>query len=102
MPYADPERQRTFQREWKKQTKDWFFALKRTLRCVSCGFAHPAALQFHHVDGKDAEVGRMVQQNANRDAIMAEIAKCQVLCANCHAIRHFDEGYKGGRPRKSA
>jgi hypothetical protein len=90
MPYKDPAKQREFQRLWKRKTKDWFQKLKKTLKCIRCGFGHPAALQFHHKGGKVKNVSRMVQQNLPREVILAEILKCDVLCANCHAIEHYE------------
>jgi hypothetical protein len=98
MPYADPQKQREFQRDWKRRTKEWFWELKASLKCERCSFSHPAAMHFHHRgDDKAGEVGRMATQNFNREVILAEIAKCEVLCANCHAILHFERGYPGGR-----
>ena len=99
MPYRDRTKQREFQRDWKRRTKEWFAEYKSTLKCQRCGFSHPAVLQFHHASGdKSGQVGRMVQQNLNREVILREIAKCEVLCANCHAILHYEAGYSGGRP----
>lgn len=81
--------------DWKKRTRRqrsaWFKELKGTLRCCKCGFNHPAALQFHHIGEKSAEVGRLVNLGKPVDTIMKEISKCEVLCANCHAIVHHEE-----------
>lgn len=54
--------------------------------CIDCGYnAHPAALHFDHVRGvKSANIGRLY--TANIDTLSAEILKCEVRCANCHAI----------------
>jgi len=45
-------------------------------------------MDFHHVDGEKSmtlgEVG-----GASLKRIHAEIAKCIVLCANCHRIRTY-------------
>ena len=57
--------------------------------CVDCGYAeHPAALQFDHLPGEDKlfNIGEQVG-NYRVETIWAEIAKCEVVCANCHAIR---------------
>lgn len=99
MPYSDLEKQRAFQRDWKRRAKDWFRELKAGLSCARCGFSHPAAIQFHHTGSKEADITQMVQRQVPRERILAEIAKCEVLCANCHFIEHFNEGYRGGRPR---
>lgn len=59
--------------------------------CVNCGFGHPAALQFHHVKDKKMEIALMVIGKYSQESIMKEIEKCIVLCANCHAIHHYEE-----------
>lgn len=81
----------------KRRNRDWYIKLKSALRCERCGQSHPATLQFHHndTDAKDAEVSRMVTEGYGRDKILAEIAKCSVLCANCHLILHWDEDKAG-------
>ena len=54
--------------------------------CVVCGEKELACLDHHHVDGKDMEVSSMLARNEN--LVKAEIAKCVVLCANCHRKHH--------------
>ncbi|KKL20663.1 hypothetical protein LCGC14_2453200 [marine sediment metagenome] len=58
--------------------------------CVDCGYdGHTAALDFDHVRGeKIKDVSRMV--TGSREKLMAEIAKCEVRCANCHRIKTHD------------
>lgn len=61
--------------------------------CARCGYAeHPAALDFDHLDPsrKTSQIGRMIGANAPDAAIIAELAACQLLCANCHRIRTHD------------
>ena len=55
--------------------------------CVRCGEAEVRTLGFHHVDpgSKEFTIGRSVMV-AGPDRLRAEIAKCVVLCANCHLI----------------
>lgn len=57
-------------------------------KCQDCGFDnHPAALQFHHVDGsKEMDWSKMRQ--VSHDKMIEELGKCVLLCANCHCIRH--------------
>ncbi len=35
----------------------------------------------------------MVKNGYGKALILSEIKKCIPLCANCHAIRHYDEDY---------
>lgn len=63
-------------------------ALKVERGCADCGYnAHPAALQFDHLPGvvKACKVSALMMSSRKR--LLAEIAKCDVVCANCHAIR---------------
>ena len=55
--------------------------------CVDCGFSDMRALDFDHVRGtKTKSISVMVNGCYTIDAIQAEIAKCEVRCANCHRI----------------
>lgn len=65
---------------------------KLTLKCTKCGFNHPAALDFHHVDPSKKEnlVSKLVG-NGCFAAAMEELQKCIVLCANCHRVHHHNE-----------
>ena len=57
-------------------------------KCFRCGECDPVALDFHHRNGeeKSFQIGR--SGNLNIDTLIAEIAKCVVLCANCHRKLH--------------
>jgi ribosomal protein L44E len=60
-------------------------------RCIDCGYANClGALDFHHRDPatKDFSVGHF---NGSLKRLLAEVAKCDLLCANCHRTRHARE-----------
>lgn len=62
--------------------------LKLKLGCTDCGYkGHAAALDFDHLPGfkKLTEVSALLK--GPRSVLLAEIAKCEVVCANCHRIR---------------
>lgn len=60
--------------------------------CIRCGEKDVACLDFHHRNGKEDKLGHIgVIRKFGRDRILAEIAKCDVLCANCHRKHHRDE-----------
>lgn len=63
--------------------------IKLASGCVDCGYrAHPDALDFDHLPGSDKEfnISRALRSK-NWDAILAEVAKCEVRCANCHRVK---------------
>lgn len=102
MPYKDLKKQKESQRRYYEQNKDKYREsskkARRTLRekvaelkkspCVDCGGTfHPCAMQFDHIGtDKVANVGRMKCSNGIR-TVLEEIAKCELVCANCHSVR---------------
>jgi hypothetical protein len=70
--------------------------------CAFCGYnANPVALQFDHIDpdtkfrnanGKLVNPSDMV--GYSQALVIAELAKCRVLCANCHMVYTHDEQRK--------
>lgn len=58
--------------------------------CTDCGDTfRPEAMDFDHVRGvKVGNVSDMV--GGSTDALVAEIAKCELVCAVCHRIRTRD------------
>jgi hypothetical protein len=54
--------------------------------CVKCGTSNPVVLEFNHVNPatKTANICDMIHFRVSPDRIKLEIAKCEVLCANCH------------------
>ena len=58
--------------------------------CRGCGIAEPvAALEFHHLDPTAKEFGISVDGIPRSWArVQAELAKCVLLCANCHRETH--------------
>ncbi len=59
--------------------------------CTDCGYnAHPAALDFDHLPGTVKRYRLCTMYGMKRELIDAEIAKCEVVCANCHRVRTAD------------
>lgn len=57
--------------------------------CADCGLTfHPAAMDFDHVRGtKVIEVAQAYRRMFSLERLMAEIAKCDLVCAICHRVR---------------
>lgn len=55
--------------------------------CANCGGRYPwVAMQFDHRPGEIKKFALSRHGNRSKAAILAEAAKCDLLCANCHAI----------------
>jgi hypothetical protein len=94
-----------YQREWEAKNKDKRriinkrrrLKLREMLRqakasgCIECGENHPACVEFHHREDEDKlfEIGDAVRRGVSEARLFAEIAKCDMLCANCHRKRHW-------------
>jgi len=58
--------------------------------CMDCGLRYPpVCLDFHHRDGTTKSFGlNIVNMYREFAVLMEEIDKCDLVCANCHRIRH--------------
>lgn len=92
----------------KNRTKHLSYVRKNKLRvstfiknykmaraCVDCGFSgknFPYVLDFDHLEGgasKKFTIGGWSKVVLSIEAIVTEIKKCELVCANCHRIRTF-------------
>lgn len=61
--------------------------IKSTTPCSDCGGKFPPeCMDFDHVPGRGEKVAP-VSHLLGTDGLMAELAKCDLVCANCHRIR---------------
>src|ERR1017187_1870374 len=77
----------------KSDIRVWFNSYRALQACKVCNESHPACLDFHHKERhtKLFEVTYMVHRGFGKDAILKEIEKCEVLCANCHRKFHVGD-----------
>jgi len=61
----------------------------RSIPCTDCKGEFPAVvMQFDHVNGnKEMNVADTIRGGWSMSRIQKEMNKCEVVCANCHAIR---------------
>lgn len=64
--------------------------LKSENPCTDCGKSYPYyVMDFDHIGtDKTAEVNKYVARGM-RKKCLKEIAKCQLVCSNCHRIRTY-------------
>jgi hypothetical protein len=63
-------------------------AIKLAQGCADCGYrTHPAALEFDHLEPGEKRFGIARMAWYTWSDVVAEMAKCEIVCANCHAIR---------------
>lgn len=71
----------------KQQFKKRLMEIKEAAGCADCGIRNHIVLDFDHIRDKKYNVSRMIHDGFSWAAIKKEIAKCEVVCANCHRLR---------------
>lgn len=92
-----------YQKQRRNQRKEDLIKVKGG-GCIKCRYAKSAsALVFHHRDEKLKEFN-VSGQNLNKhswEVLLKEADKCDLLCANCHAETHDEEGWPHENGRKT-
>lgn len=67
---------------------------KQGMKCFDCGNKDPRVFEFDHLPEfeKSKDISAMVRDGHSWESIRAEIAKCDIVCANCHRIRTYERG----------
>jgi hypothetical protein len=90
---SEADRKRAARNRRRQRKLDEVNRIKTESGCVDCGWnVHPAGLEFDHDPEfvKVEAVSRLIPFSMDR--IRAEIAKCDVVCANCHRLRSVQRG----------
>lgn len=75
-----------------KQKLRKYVRLKKDKPCVDCNIKYPYyVMQFDHTRDKEYHISTLVNAN-NVRRLEEELAKCEVVCANCHAERTYQRG----------
>ena len=62
--------------------------------CITCGDKRHWVLVFHYRDSSQKEFSIGANSGRSMTKIVNEMAKCDVMCANCHRDLHHQE-YNG-------
>lgn len=86
--YYQKNKQRIIKRNYERICAIivWFHNMKKAMLCKTCGESDWRCLDFHHTDShnKKYDIAEIVGSGYSKRKILAEIAKCDVLCSNCH------------------
>jgi hypothetical protein len=105
MPYKDRERQFAYGKAHYRANKQRYFdrnrinraklrqyvaKIKESTPCTDCGKQYPHyVMDFDHLGDKLGLINDFIKRH-NKAALDLEIAKCEVVCSNCHRIRSFN------------
>ena len=68
----------------------WLHNEKEASPCTDCGHFYPWwIMEYDHIPGdiKLFNISRYKNYTMNLDIVKAEVAKCQLVCSNCHKHR---------------
>jgi hypothetical protein len=100
--WKNPEKFQVKCKQWKKdhpsnvaqhKTRDYqihrdFIRSLKDKPCTDCGIKYPFyIMEFDHRGGKRCNVSGMKGKSIL--AILEEVAKCDVVCSNCHQSREY-------------
>ncbi len=109
MPYKDKQKQKECQKKHYEANKEIYNArrLKSNIKirdknrayvtkyledksCIKCGESNPVCLDFHHREPSEKvkTISRLKSSGMSIKALIKEIEKCDVVCANCHRKIH--------------
>ncbi len=67
--------------------------------CTDCGLFYSwVVMEFDHRDGRESRYELIAQRvHCSREVLLAELAKCDLVCANCHRVRTYERDVLEGR-----
>lgn len=90
--YISLEVRRRSKRKAERKRHAFITRYKKLVGCAFCGYKENAvALQFDHINPNEKSFNiSQGYKSKGMLLIKQEIRKCQVLCANCHAIKTYE------------
>jgi hypothetical protein len=91
------EKTATRQRDRRTTIKKYIQDIKQNAVCAVCGEDYPHwIMEFDHRSDKLFNISEWFNTTRSLDVIKIEIAKCDIVCANCHKNRTYCRLLGGG------
>lgn len=87
------EHQSAYQKQRLGERITMFKQIKEERGCQHCGIRDWRCLDFHHRDPESKEFNLSQAKGKPIPELEAEIAKCDVVCSNCHRIHHTSKDW---------
>lgn len=76
------------QRKRRDRNAAFLTNLKESTPCADCGMRYPFyVMQFDHLGEKRFTISE--RKTISLETLKKEIEKCEIVCANCHAVRTY-------------
>lgn len=102
MAYKNRQDLYAAQKRHRIRIREQLFTYLKTRSCADCGETDPIVLEFDHVSPgeKFKNIARMLSGHYSWEAILEEIKKCDIRCANCHRRKTYVQFGSWGRTKK--
>ena len=75
----------------RHRNREYVRKIKESNSCADCGKAyHYYQMDFDHLGDKKQTIARLANSEASIKTIKQEIAKCELVCSNCHRLRTWN------------
>ena len=100
------KRRRANSKRWRQLNKDKvnanqvvhsrrrraYLADIKDVPCMDCGGKfHHSAMDFDHIGDKEFEISKIYTRS--KELLDKEIAKCEIVCSNCHRVRTYNRAH---------
>lgn len=86
----NPEYETRIRRVRRERLRDLVRELKKQ-PCTDCKRCfHPAAMDWDHLSDKSLNLADAVRLGWSEARLLTEIAKCELVCSNCHRVRTYN------------
>ena len=83
-------------KDQRREQQEYIRAVK-SVPCMDCGIKYPYyVMQLDHVRGDKIKAVASMMGRTSLRLIQEEVAKCDVVCANCHAVRTYNRTSRAG------
>jgi len=89
--YRNKKHQIDSQLDVRRKKKEELIEWKKTQFCMDCNVSfneHPEIAEFHHREPSKKLSSVSGAIHSGKTYFNTEIEKCDLICANCHKIRH--------------
>ena len=93
--FGQKEKTRSIQGRNREAINDYIRSVKESTPCADCGNYYGYwIMDFDHLKDKSFSLSRHSHHTKKLETVKDEIAKCDVVCANCHRDRTYSRQIK--------
>ena len=106
MPYKDRQKQKEAQRRsylknieknkeknktYRENVRDYLRKQKESNPCMDCGIKYPYyIMEYDHTEDNKVKSVSWLASSGTMSQVIEEIAKCDLVCSNCHKYRTWN------------